>query len=157
MKMEVQAAELADLDGSRALLQSGFWGAFRQRFGWRARAFRCGEGQREFPLLVLIRRLPLDMELAYVPHGPELNEAVVEPERFLIGLAGALRPHLGRCLLLRFDLPWAAEGLGNRPPPLGSSRGLRKASLDIQPPSTVILDLTAGDQQLLAAMKSKTR
>ena len=157
MRMEVQAAELGDLDGSRALLQSGFWGVFRQRFGWRARAFCCGYGGREFHLLVLIRRFGPGMQLAYVPHGPELSESVVEPERFLLDLAGVLRPHLSRCLLLRFDLPWGAEGLGNQPEALKSSRGLRKAPVDVQPPSTVILDLAGGEEQLLAAMKSKTR
>ena len=157
MTFDVRAIELEGLEGNRALLQSGFWGVFRQRFGWRARAFCCGCRGRELRLLVLIRRLPMGMVLAYVPHGPELSEAVVEPERFLIDLAEALRPHLGRCLLLRYDLPWAAEGLGNQPEPLESSRSLRKAAMDVQPPSTVILDLTAGEEQLLAAMKSKTR
>ncbi len=157
MKIDVQAAELGDLDGNRNLLQSGFWGAFRRQLGWRARAFRCRNRDVVFDLLVLIRRLPLGMELAYVPHGPELGEPVIEPERFLPDLAEALRPHLGRCLFLRYDPPWATEGPGNHPPPLASSRNLHKAPMDIQPPGTVILDLTTGEAQLLAAMKSKTR
>jgi hypothetical protein len=157
MKMDVQAAGLEDLDGSRALLQSGFWGAFRQQLGWRARAFRCGYRGGESRLLVLIRRLGPGMELAYVPHGPELGEPVIERERFLLDLAEALQPHLGRSLFLRFDLPWGAEGLGKPPPSLASGRGLYKASMDIQPPSTVILDLTVGEDELLASMKSKTR
>jgi lipid II:glycine glycyltransferase (peptidoglycan interpeptide bridge formation enzyme) len=160
MKIDVQAIELGDLDGNRALLQSGFWGAFRQQFGWRARAFRCGYRGGEFRVLVLIRRFGPGMELAYVPHGPELSEAVAEPEHFLLDLAEALRPQLGHCLFLRYDLPWATEGLGNLPEPLKTmecSRGLHKAPMDIQPPSTVILDLTGSEEQLLAAMKSKTR
>jgi lipid II:glycine glycyltransferase (peptidoglycan interpeptide bridge formation enzyme) len=157
MTFEVRAIELEGLDGSRALLQTGFWGAFRQQLGWRALAFRCGCRGREFRLLVLIRRLGMGVELAYVPHGPQLCGPVVEPERFLIDLAAVLRPHLGRCLFLRFDLPWASEGLGNLPGALNSSRGLRKAPMDVQPPSTVILDLTVGEGELLSAMKSKTR
>jgi lipid II:glycine glycyltransferase (peptidoglycan interpeptide bridge formation enzyme) len=157
MRIDVQPAELGDLDGNRALLQSGFWGAFRQRLDWRALAFRCSYRGREFRLLVLNRRLPMGVELAYVPHGPELSEAVIEPERFLLDLAGALSPYLGRCLFLRFDPPWGAEGLGNHPPPLNRQGALRRAPMDIQPPSTVILDLTIGEDRLLAAMKSKTR
>ena len=157
MKIDVQAAELGDLEGNRSLLQSGFWGAFRRRLGWRAQAFRCGYRGREFRLLVLIRRLPLGLELAYAPHGPELSEPVIEPERFLLDLAEALRPHLRRCLFLRYDLPWGTEGLGNPPEALESFRNLHKAPMDVQPPSTVVLDLTAGEEQLLAAMKSKTR
>jgi lipid II:glycine glycyltransferase (peptidoglycan interpeptide bridge formation enzyme) len=157
MTIDVQAAELGDLDGNPALLQSGFWGAFRRQFGWQARAFRCGYRGREFRLLVLIRRLAPGMELAYVPHGPQLSQPVVEPERFLLDLADALRPRLGRCLFLRYDLPWGTEGPGNPPTPLESTGGLHKAPMDIQPPSTVILDLTLGEEQLLGAMKSKTR
>jgi len=157
MKIDIQAIELGDLEGTRALLQSGFWGAFRRQLGWRARAFRCGYRGRVFGLLVLVRRLAAGMELAYVPHGPQLSEPVVQPERFLLELAEALRPYLDRCLFLRFDLPWGEEGLGNRPASLLSSGGLHTAPMDIQPPSTVILDLTGSEEQLLAAMKSKTR
>jgi lipid II:glycine glycyltransferase (peptidoglycan interpeptide bridge formation enzyme) len=157
MKFDVEVVGLEDLEGNQVLLQSGFWGAFRQRLGWRAVAFHCSVHGREFRLLVLIRRLAPGVQLAYVPHGPELSESPVDPERFLIDLAGALRPYLWRCLFLRFDLPWDAEGSGNKPPALKRSAGLLKAPMDIQPPSTVILDLGIGEEQLLASMKSKTR
>ncbi|UCF99923.1 MAG: peptidoglycan bridge formation glycyltransferase FemA/FemB family protein [Spirochaetaceae bacterium] len=157
MKIGVQAAELRDLDGSRSLLQSGFWGAFRQRLGWRAHPFLCTYREREFSLLVLRRPLPLGLALAYVPHGPELEAAIVDRERFLVDLAAALKPYLSRCLFLRFDLPWGSEGLGNPPPDLERTRDLYKAPMDVQPPSTVILDLSAEEARLLAAMKSKTR
>jgi lipid II:glycine glycyltransferase (peptidoglycan interpeptide bridge formation enzyme) len=157
MRIGVRAVELGALKGGRDLLQSGFWGAFRRQLGWRALAFCCSYRAREFDLLVLVRRLPLGMEMAYVPHGPELSEPILDPERFLIDLVAALRPQLGRCLFLRFDLPWGTEGLGNHPPPLACRGALHKASMDIQPPSTVILDLGAGEDQLLAAMKGKTR
>jgi lipid II:glycine glycyltransferase (peptidoglycan interpeptide bridge formation enzyme) len=161
MKTDVHPMELRDLDGNRALLQSGFWGTFRERLGWRARAFHCSGRGQEFRLLVLLRRLGPALELAYVPHGPELSGPPPgpppEPERFLLDLAGALSPHLGRCLFLRFDLPWSTEGLGNRPHPLDCSGGLHKAPMDIQPPSTVILDLDQAEDRLLASMKSKTR
>jgi lipid II:glycine glycyltransferase (peptidoglycan interpeptide bridge formation enzyme) len=157
MKVEVREVDLRELDANSSLLQSGFWGAFRQRLGWQARAFRCGYRGQEFRLLVLIRRFGPGMKLAYVPHGPQLSEPVIQRERFLLDLAAVLRPHLSRCLFTRFDLPWGAAGSGNLPEPLESSGSLQKAPMDIQPPSTVVLDLTAGEEQLLAAMKSKTR
>jgi lipid II:glycine glycyltransferase (peptidoglycan interpeptide bridge formation enzyme) len=157
MKIAVEACALGDLDGRRGLLQSGFWGAFRQQLGWRALAFRCTSRGREFPLLVLLRRLVPGLELAYVPHGPEMDEPVIDGEPLLLDLAGELRPHLRRCVFLRYDIPWGFEGWGNLPPPLSSSGVLHKAPMDVQPPSTVILDLTSSEEKLLASMKSKTR
>jgi lipid II:glycine glycyltransferase (peptidoglycan interpeptide bridge formation enzyme) len=157
MTIAVEPCALEELDGGRELLQSGFWGAFRRQLGWRARGFRCTCRGRGFPLLVLLRRLAPGLELAYVPHGPETEEPAGGGEGLLHDLAGALRPYLGRCVFLRYDIPWGFEGWGNLPPPLPSSGGLYKAPMDVQPPSTVILDLTSGEEQLLASMKSKTR
>jgi lipid II:glycine glycyltransferase (peptidoglycan interpeptide bridge formation enzyme) len=157
MKISVEPAELQDLDRSESLLQSGFWGAFREQLGRQARAFRCRYGGNTFLLLVLLRKLALGFGLAYVPHGPEVGEPIADREGFLVALSQALRPHLPRCIFLRFDLPWGREGLGNHPEALKSSAGLRKAGMDVQPPSTVILDLRVEEGELLAAMKSKTR
>jgi len=157
MKISVEAAEIHDLDRSESLLQSGFWGAFRGRLGWQSLAFRCRCRADAFGLLVLVRRLAPGFALAYVPHGPEIEEPAANREGFLVALSQALRPYLPRCVFLRFDLPWGREGLGNHPEVLKNYNGLRKAPMDVQPPSTVILDLRAGEGELLAAMKSKTR
>jgi lipid II:glycine glycyltransferase (peptidoglycan interpeptide bridge formation enzyme) len=157
MKISVEPAELHDLDRSASLLQSGFWGAFRELLGWQARAFRCCYQDKVFFLLVLLRKLKLGMRFSYVPHGPEVEEPGSGREDFLAELARALKPHLPGCIFLRFDLPWGREGVGNHPEALKSSVGLRKAWMDVQPPSTVILDLRAEEGELLAAMKSKTR
>lgn len=157
VQMHVEPAGLEALDGNRALLQSRFWAQFRRQFGWQAQAFRCRYREASFILLVLTRPLPFGLRLAYVPHGPEVSEPVQEREHFLVELSRALQPHLAGCLFLRFDLPrggWAPE---NPPAPLEPGGGLWKAPMDIQPPSTVILDLAASERQLLAGMKTKTR
>jgi lipid II:glycine glycyltransferase (peptidoglycan interpeptide bridge formation enzyme) len=157
MKISVELVELRDLEDSESLLQSEFWGAFREQLGWQARAFRCRYREQAFFLLVLIRELKLRLRLAYVPHGPEVGQPVADREGFLVELSQALRPYLPRCVFLRFDLPWGRKGVGNYPEALKSSAGLCKAGMDVQPPSTVILDLKAEEGELLAAMKSKTR
>jgi hypothetical protein len=117
----LEPGELGDLERNRGLLQSGFWALFRIRFGWEARAFRCSFRGQRFALLVLIRVLGLGQRLAYVPNGPEIEVSPEDRESFLEELAQALRPHLGGCIFIRFDLPWGTEGEGRFPRPLGGA------------------------------------
>jgi lipid II:glycine glycyltransferase (peptidoglycan interpeptide bridge formation enzyme) len=162
--IRVEPAGLEVLSAGGSLLQSRFWAEFRRQVDWEPRAFACRIGGRDFPLLVLVRPLPLRQRLAYVPHGPEGLGPEQENGPFLAALAAALRPHLTRCMFLRYDLPWAnrpesGPGLHDGGTRVGGLRaaGLHKAPMDIQPPDTVILDLGYEEESLLAAMKAKTR
>lgn len=144
------------------LLQSGFWAAFKGRFGWESRGFmiHCsGEDGHslDVPLLVLERPLAAGYRLAYIPHGPAPSSPLPgEPCDCLEILSKALAPLLSpRTLFIRYDVPWGTEGEDNFPRPL--CRPLRKAALDIQPPDTVVLDLRLSEDELLAGMKPKTR
>jgi lipid II:glycine glycyltransferase (peptidoglycan interpeptide bridge formation enzyme) len=161
---------LAALEESPELLQSAFWAAFKVAHGWRAHPFlvRAGDadpatvaigaagadtvaGTDEFPLLVLTRRIAHLFTIAYVPFGPVFDPGVGRGS-FLAGLARSLAPHLPRgTFLLRFDLSW--RKIGERP----DGPGMRKATDDIQPPATVIVDLRPAEDGILAAMKPKTR
>src|SRR6056297_4245276 len=144
----IQPVEPKDLPRGSNFLQSAFWGAFKSRFGWQELAFSV-QGQ---PLLVLLRRLPGGVSLAYVPHP----FSTLTPERrSLLGeLAGELPKYLpSGTLAVRYDSPWELPlrlkewGIPNA----------RKAAMDIQPPSTVILPLEDEEEQLLQGMKRKTR
>jgi lipid II:glycine glycyltransferase (peptidoglycan interpeptide bridge formation enzyme) len=109
--------------------------------------------EKEFGLLVLSRRLSRFFTIAYIPFGPALDP-VTDRGDFLRALAAAVKPHLPRnTLFLRFDIPWekngGSPGQGGRIP--------RKTRDDIQPPSTVMVDLTPDEEKILGAMKSKTR
>jgi lipid II:glycine glycyltransferase (peptidoglycan interpeptide bridge formation enzyme) len=102
-------------------------------------------------LLVLTRRIARVFRIAYVPFGPAFDPGAGRGA-FLGALASSLAPHLAHgTFLLRFDLPWRKEGEPPRAP------GLRKASDDIQPPATVIVDLRPAEDEILASMKPKTR
>ena len=150
----VSLTDLSDLDENEELLQTGYWGRFKQMFGWRAQAFRLGSGN----VLLLSRTLAPGLSLAYVPLGPQWPEP--EPgqrEQRLVELADRMAAFDKRIFVVRYDLPWFTEGQGNPPPALWATPRLKKSLVDIQPPNTVLLDLAPEEDDLLAGMKSKTR
>jgi len=149
----LEPVSLRAIDGHDVLLQTGFWGDFKALFGWSPLAFRMSG---RMPLLALMRNLPAGFCICYLPHGPLTTSRANWNEYFLKSISARLVEHLPRgCLFIRFDLPWGVEGEGNAPRSLGAP--FRKAPMDIQPASTVVVDLRPTEEVLLARMKSKTR
>ena len=145
---DLRAVELCDLPESSNFLQSPFWAAFKSAFGWRPYSFSV----YGYPLVALVRALPGGVHLAYVPHPFQDVEA---EQHYLLGKAAEqLRRFLpSRTLCIRFDIAWE---LPVRLAEWGIPSA-RKAPMDIQPPSTVVLSLDAEEDALLQAMKRKTR
>ncbi|HET6452396.1 MAG TPA: peptidoglycan bridge formation glycyltransferase FemA/FemB family protein [Spirochaetia bacterium] len=149
--MTVRPVPLSCLDTSPELLQSGFWGAFKEGYGWKAFPFEVSAGPATFGLLVLVRRLAGRFPIAYVPFGP-VHDPGAGRGGTLALIARAVRESLPKgTLFLRFDLPWARDGES----PAGPR--LRKCRSDMQPASTVVVDISVSAEQVLAAMKPKTR
>lgn len=156
-----------ELPQSRTLLQSGYWGAVKESAGQQALAFIIksvdkNDTNAEAPLLLLIRSFGPGLTLAYVPHGPRALRAEApetppeEPDAYLRRLTEELTRFLPKnCVFIRYDLPWSIPDdyvgfLGLYPP-------FRKSAVDIQPPHTVLVDLTPEEEEILGRMKSKTR
>jgi lipid II:glycine glycyltransferase (peptidoglycan interpeptide bridge formation enzyme) len=158
--INIKNAELAICDTADSFLQSAMWGRFKSRFGWVAQAFTVEWNQGgERPLLVLSRRLAPGFSITYVPHGPELPAALpADSSRrasAVAELAQGLCPLLPKSTtFIRFDPPWFAAD-GSFPPEL--STPFKRAAAGIQPPDTVLVDLTPPEENILAAMKSKWR
>jgi len=161
--LKIEQIHLSELESGNNLLQTAFWGELKSAFGWSSFAFKINGS----PLLVLVRELGGGNSLAYVPHGPvksELSEISAQWE-LTAKLAEALKPHLPpSCMFIRFDPPWGmscpALSSGDRSYPeagLAPKTGFRKALMDIQPPSTVMLDISRTEDEILKGMKSKTR
>jgi lipid II:glycine glycyltransferase (peptidoglycan interpeptide bridge formation enzyme) len=156
--VELINADLSVCDKAASFLQSGFWGNFKAQFGWEAFAFRVvwkAESckHEEKTLLVLRRRLAPLFALAYIPWGPELP-AGVPYQNALEELVKNLKDILPKgTVFIRFDPPWLldSEGKSAMPP------SFIRAEADIQPPDSVILDITQPMDLIIKNMKPKWR
>jgi len=157
-------AQLSEAEKSESFLQSPAWGRFKGRFGWQARVFLisfAGNGRGASPpppspLLALFRGIAPGLSFVYVPWGPEgFSFEPADRGAALAELAKKLRPFFpAKTAFVRFDPPWFADSEGERPV---FAAPFKKAPADIQPPDTVLVDLTQSEEQLLAAMKPKWR
>ncbi|MGC8873148.1 MAG: lipid II:glycine glycyltransferase FemX [Chloroflexia bacterium] len=132
------------------LLQSFAWGELKARFGWKPLRLALVErGRIRAAAQMLLRRWPL-FTLAYVPRGPVVDWTDEEAVGLLTqALVDTARSH--RAVLLRIE--------PNHPHPLPFPLGTLGFSpgTPVQPQSTLVIDLDADEEALLARMKPKTR
>ena len=151
----ISIGELTPREEYNGFLQTPFWAYQKGSFGWKAEAVKWQRGEEKGTLLVLIRTLPGGLALAYVPGGPEAASGADNREQFLVELSRELRGILPLfCFFIRYDLPEFSTFSEAAP---AYSESFKKAPLDIQPPDTVVLDLTGGYDSLLPNMHKKTR
>ncbi len=164
-----------------SFLQSPFWAEFKKAQGWDS-FLLCMEGVDEglardnedtggdcpdatgVVVSVLVRRIMRFFRLAYVPLGPQVSRRdPLARGELLSAIAEAARPLLPHnTVFVRFDPPWTcAEGtlVSKREAVVSGPRitVVRKASVDIQPPDTVIVDLSRSENEILESMKPKWR
>jgi lipid II:glycine glycyltransferase (peptidoglycan interpeptide bridge formation enzyme) len=173
----MRAVEVADAGAwDRALLalpnphilQSWAWGEFKARHGWGASRLLFQEEDRTVAAAsVLQRRLPrLPVSILYVPKGPALDWTDADlAARVLAELEGLARRR--RALFVKIDpdayYPDEARTFSRRPwcapetAQLLAARGWRLSDEQIQFRNTVLLELDRAEEELLAAMKQKTR
>jgi len=160
---------LAQLPNAHAL-QSWTWGEFKSRWGWEAMPMTLAvAGNRWEPLaaaLVLKRRIPrTPFCVLYVPKGPAFDYHDAALRRRVFQQLEKIA-HRERAIFLKIDpevvRSWGLEG--SRASPLGVavvrdliSRSWIPSDEQIQFRNTVELPLEGTEEQLLAAMKQKTR
>lgn len=151
---------------SESFLQSYFWAKFKADTGWRAYHCRIDNRGREaanakaFELFVLVKTLGLGYSFAYIPHGPPESIGIADPVLFLDSLSAAISASIGEKLLfLRFDLDWESSGKNGAAllSALARRAGRLRKGENVQVPDTVLLDLGAEENGILAGMKPKWR
>ncbi|MDE3112699.1 MAG: peptidoglycan bridge formation glycyltransferase FemA/FemB family protein [Chloroflexota bacterium] len=127
-------------------LQTRGWALAKSLTGWTARRFVIdGGGAAQ----VLVKTLPLGITLAYCPRGPLVADEAL-PDA-IVALRRALG-RAGRCAALLCD-PEAPPSLRG---PLARA-GVAVAPVHVQPGRTLILDPSREPEELLGAMRKKTR
>lgn len=126
------------------LLQTASWGAFKSAFGWKLTYLSSDNAGAQ----ILLRPLPLGFNLAYIPKGP-VGQWLPDMIPSLDELC-----RRQRCILLKVepDAPWEA-GLADRL----TAAGFEPSLHSVQPSGTIQIDITPNEDQILAAMKQKTR
>lgn len=131
------------------ILQTGEWGQLKSAFGWEAaRVVADGAGAQ-----ILFRRLPLGLTFAYIPKGPVYREpAAAASPQFWAEVDALCRRK--RAVFLKLE-PNSWED--------NNSTFILPHSLfvlspqQIQPRSTLIVDLAGSEEEVFSRMKPKTR
>jgi lipid II:glycine glycyltransferase (peptidoglycan interpeptide bridge formation enzyme) len=136
-------------------------GRLKAAFGWQSvRLVSERAGQRAGAQL-LFRSLPVGWTVAYVPKGPvsqgsdSLSLATFNQAWDILGTEIDQICHRKRAIFLKVepDLPdFAGDGRASEAPP-----GFQTSPHAIQPPRTILVDLSGTEDDLLGRMKQKTR
>lgn len=138
------------------VLQSYEWGEFKSRHGWTPfRLLFTAGGKAVAAASALLRRLPrVPWGVMYVPKGPALDYHNDELLAVVLGRLEDLARQQ-RAIFIKVDPDVPADSREIRDALLG--RGWKASSEQIQFRNTLLIDLRQKEEELLRAMKSKTR
>lgn len=143
---------LATNSNSHPLQLSG-WGDLKSRFGWEVQRIAILDNKGDIKAgAQLLLRSAYGLRLAYIPRGPVVDWGDDEQRQRLFDLIET------ECRRLGADVLKIEPALPDTPATraLLHAHGFHAGAQTIQPPSTILIDLT-DDDALLAAMKPKWR
>ena len=142
-----------------SFLQTTNWARLKGRFGWTARrVWARKDGKLAAGAQILFRSSAFGLvKIGYIPHGPLVDwhdEEMVEVLLNQIDLA--IYEH--RAGLLKMEpLLWQHHMAADKWEAICTKYGLIPNTDTIQPPRTMLIDVTPDEKAILANMKSKTR
>lgn len=153
-------AFLADCPSTH-ILQTTAWGELKSSFGWECVYLISGKEDQRAGAQLLFRRLPLGWRMAYLPKGPinqgkdSRNMVCFDQAWEILGMEIDQICHRKRAIFLKIepDVLLAVENGELSVAP----RGFHPSPHAIQPPRTILVDLSASNEDLLSRMKQKTR
>ena len=142
-----------------SLLQTTNWARLKNRFGWSShRVWLKKDGRFVAGAQVLFRSSALGLvKIGYIPHGPLVDWEDAEQVDVLFGqIDQSVYQHRAGIvkmepLLWQQDMPESAWSA------ICEQEQCLITDDTIQPPRTIMVDLLPSEEEILAAMKSKTR
>ncbi|HOD06746.1 MAG TPA: peptidoglycan bridge formation glycyltransferase FemA/FemB family protein [Myxococcota bacterium] len=175
MEIDLESKPVSRLVPTDIVFQTPFWAAVKGCLGWNTLAYDFSCKGVDGDVLLLQRAVGGNSSVVYVPQGPEVLPDEEARGLFLESLAHHIRGTLGTSTrIVRFDLPWRSvfepgkddDATDFRPGThvremrmnFGTRTwNLRAAPSDVFAPVTMVLDLSGSPDQILTAMKPKTR
>ncbi len=142
-----------------SLLQTTDWARLKNRFGWSShRVWLKKEGQFVAGAQILYKSSLMGMvKVGYIPHGPLVDWNDDEQLEVLMNQIDQSAYERGAGLVKMEPLLWQHEPAAERWQTVCEQMDLRVSAETIQPPRTVMIDISPDEEQILANMKSKTR
>ncbi len=147
------------------ILQTSAWGELKQVFGWNMErvTVRSVGGDISAGAQILFRALPLGLSVAYIPRGPvgPADFSASHPlwHDLMSEIDAVCKKRRSVFLKMEPDF-WEPqnEEEGESPESPGPApAGFIHSEEDIQPARTLVVDISGGEEQVLARMKQKTR
>lgn len=135
------------------ILQSWLWGDFQKFLDKKIYRFAAidDNGKIQAVALVIQNIIHFDYNYFYIPRGPVVSKSAHGHIRLLFEeIIKVVREEKG--FMLRCDPAWE---IGNEK--LLTDSGFRKADSEVQPKCSLVIDISKTEQELMAAMKQKTR
>lgn len=142
-----------------SILQTTNWARLKNRFGWSShRVWLKKDGRFVAGAQVLYRSAALGIfKIGYLPHGPLVDWKDDEQVKILFNQIDQSVYQHGAGILKLEPLLWQRE-IGEEDWSDICQRGELVTPTDtIQPPRTIMVDIRSTEDEILAAMKSKTR
>ncbi len=151
-RMEWEA--LVKREDSFSLMQSWDWGAFKETMGWKVWRVAVEErGTLIAGAQLLLKKLPLGLSVGYVPRGPIGKWLDDKVAPLLLRELSRIARENG-AIFLKIEPPTRDSSSASA---LLGRCGFTQSRILNQPKSTLILDISGSEEEILRRMRKKTR
>ena len=142
-----------------SLLQTTHWARLKNRFGWTShRVWLRKDGKMVAGAQILFRSIAMRMaKFAYIPHGPLVDWQDDEQVQVLLNLIDTAVYERKAGILKIEPMVWQSDMPASAWQTICDQHGLLPNTDTLQPPKTILIDLQRTEDEILAAMKQKTR